>query len=225
MTQGTSENHVVQHTQEIRGYFDARSNDYDAFYEPRSGFERWFNHVFRKGVYRRRDEVLNLAQKYNLRSVLDVGCGSGRNTVWWAKRGLGPLHGVDISKEMIEEAARVARQENVCDSCSFELADYINWDSDKKWDMVVACGVFDYVVDAEALLAHMAKHAKHVIYGSFPGWSLLRSPLRKIRYALRGCPTHFYRKSELQRIFANVGFGKVECIRVGGGFLMSAYRS
>jgi predicted TPR repeat methyltransferase len=198
--------------------------DYDAFYEPPSAFRRWFNRVFRKAVYLRRDEVLTLAERYGCHDVLDVGCGSGRNTVWWARRGIESLHGVDVSREMIEEAEAVATEAHVSEQCSFELADFEDWDCQRKWDLVVACGVFDYVIDAETFLRHMARFANKVIYGSFPGYTLVRSPLRKLRYTLRGCPTHFYRHAEIRQIFDNVGFGTCTIKPISSGFLAWASR-
>ena len=211
-----------EHIQKVRGYFDARMADYDAFYEPPSAFWRWFNRVFRQAVYLRRDAVLTLAERFNCKTLLDVGCGSGRNTIWWAHHGLERLHGVDVSSEMIEEAKAIAARAEVGDRCTFELADFMEWTTDRRYDLVVACGFFDYVVDAEACLGHMSKFATKVIYGSFPGRTLVRTPLRKIRYALRGCPTHFYRVKEIEQVFDTVGFGRTEIKPVPSGYLVWA---
>ncbi len=93
-----------------------------------------------------------------------------------------------------------------------------------KYDMAVACGVFDYVERADEFLRHMAAFADRVVYGSFPGWTILRSPLRKLRYALRGCPLHFYRRRELTDLFGSIGFGHVEILKVPSGHLAWAVR-
>jgi cyclopropane fatty-acyl-phospholipid synthase-like methyltransferase len=215
---------TVQHKKKIRTFFDERTAQYDGFYEPRSAWHRWFNRTFRKAVYTRRDEVVTLARRFGCQSLLDVGSGSGRNTAWWANHGLKQLHGIEFSGEMVSEANLVARQANVADRCSFELADFMKWHSPQKYDMVVACGVFDYVVDARAFLQRMAGFASKVIYGSFPRWTLVRSPLRKLRYAVRGCPTHFYRRVEIEEIFETVGFGHVEIKPMDSGFLAWSYR-
>ena len=217
-------NETFQHDTQVRDYFEARTAEYDAFYEPSSRIERSFNRVFRKAVYLRRDEVITIANRFGCRSVLDVGCGSGRNMIYWAHNGLERLHGVDVSPEMVMIAKSISERAGVADRCTFDVADFTQWGSDNQYDMVVACGVFDYVVDAESFLAHMARMAKHVIYGSFPGWTLVRSPLRKLRYALRGCPTHFYRRKELDRIFTRVGFGPLEVKQNSAGHLAWSYR-
>lgn len=208
-----------EHDEKVRDFFDANVAGYDAFYEEGSALGRWFNRVFRKAVYLRRDEVTALARKHECKTVLDVGCGSGRNTVWWAHHGIERLLGVDISREMIDVACEVARQLNVDDRCRFEHVDFMRSDPNERFDMVVACGVFDYVEDAEPFLRHMARYANKIVYGSFPGWTLVRSPFRKLRYAFQGCPLHFYRRAELERLFDAVGFGRLEIKPVPSGHL------
>ncbi len=219
MTRDTSE-----HTEKVREYFDARMADYDAFYDPPSAVARWFNRVFRKAVYLRRDQVLTLARQFQCRTVLDVGCGTGRNTIWWARHGLDRLHGIDISGEMIDEAKTLAARAGLADRCTFEHADFMRWSTDQRYDMAVACGVFDYVTDALAVTRHMARFANRVVYGSFPGWTLIRTPLRKLRYAFRGCPTHFYRRRELEQLFGEAGFGPYEIKPVPSGHLAWAIK-
>jgi SAM-dependent methyltransferase len=211
-------------TRKVQTYFDGRRADYDAFYETPSVLGRWFNRVFRKAVYLRRDHALELAREFECKTVLDVGCGTGRNMFWWARHGLDRLHGVDISAEMIGQAKELAAQAGLSDRCTFEQSDFLSCSSDQTYEMVVACGVFDYVTDAEALLQRMAGLATKVVYGSFPGWTLVRTPLRKIRYALRGCPTHFYRRAEIDRLFEGMGFGPHRIKPVPSGYLAWAVK-
>jgi len=217
-------NDATRHDEQVTTYFDTHVAAYDAFYEERSAFGRWFNRTFRKAVYIRRDEVPVLAKRYGCKTLLDVGCGSGRNTIFWANHGLERLYGVDLSAEMIETARQVAQQAGVASRCRFDQLDFMKFDSNEKWDIVAACGVFDYVRDAETFLRQMAKFADRIIYASFPGWTLVRSPLRKIRYALRGCPTHFYRRRAIEGLFAAVGFGELGMKSTGSGYLAWAVK-
>ena len=214
MTQVTSE-----HAGKVRQYFDERKADYDAFYDPPSRALRWFNRVFRKAVYLRRDQVAILARQFGCRTVLDVGCGTGRNSVWFVRNGVEFVHGVDISAEMIDEARAVSTAAGVSDRCRFDLMDFASMPVGRRYDLVAALGVFDYVEDPAPFLRHMSAFADKVIYGSFPGWTLVRSPLRKLRYTLRGCPTRFYRKRDVQRLFDEAGFGRFDCRKVPSGLL------
>lgn len=213
-----------KHTAQVRDYFDDRVVDYDAFYDPPSAFARWFNRHFRKDVYRRRDQALAVACAQGCRTMLDVGCGSGQNSVYFVRHGVERVFGVDISAEMVKLAQRLAQEAGVAAQCEFRHLDFLQMPAGPQFDIVVACGVFDYVEHADEFLAHMAKFARRAVYGSFPGWTLVRSPLRKIRYALRGCPTHFYRRSELVDLFSRVGFGRTEILRVGSGHLVWAVK-
>lgn len=217
------------HTRRVQTYFDERVADYDAFYDPPSPLTRWFNRVFRKAVYLRRDQALAVTLGCGARTMLDVGCGSGQNTVYFARRGVGHITGVDISAEMLRLAEDLARRAGVAEQCTFQRADFMQMPppappTGPPFDSVVACGVFDYVERADEFLAHMARFAQRVIYGSFPGWTLVRTPLRKVRYALRGCPTHFYRRREIEALFERVGFGPVTILPVPSGHLAWAVR-
>ena len=59
---------TLKHSEQVRDHFDDRWSQYNGFYEPSSRFHRWLNHVFRKAVYARRDQVLTLAKQFNCRS-------------------------------------------------------------------------------------------------------------------------------------------------------------
>src|SRR5262249_50207667 len=83
-----------EHAGRVRRYFDERVADYDTFYEPPYAAVRAFNRVFRKAVYLRRDQVITLARQYGCRTMLDVGCGSGRNSVWFVRNGIPHVHGI-----------------------------------------------------------------------------------------------------------------------------------
>ncbi len=208
-----------EQTEKVREFFDDRVTQYDAFYDEPSRFGRWFNRVFRRAVYLRRDHALTLARRYACRTLLDVGCGSGRNAVWLVRQGVERVIGLDISREMVEEARSLARQADVADRCEFHHGDFLSLPTAPRCDLVCALGVFDYVAQPEAFLTRMAELADRVVYGSFPGWTLVRSPLRKLRYAFRACPTHFYRTSEVRALFEAVRFGPVHLQPVPSGCL------
>lgn len=210
---------MSEHATKVRNFFDRRVAAYDAFYEPASPLHRRFNRIFRKAVYLRRDQTMELAKRYGCWSVLEVGCGSGQNAVWFVRNGADRVTGVDISGEMVDKATKLAALAGVSDQCVFQHNDFLSMAEGPRFDLVVAVGVFDYVEDSRTFLTHMTKFADRVVYVSFPGWNLIRSPLRKIRYALRGCPTHFYRRREIEELFQNVGFGPMGLKPVPSGYL------
>jgi len=92
----------------------------------------------------------------------------------------------------------------------------------------VALGVMDYFRDPLPLLAKMRRHTARVALATFPGWSVLRIGLRKLRYALRGCGVCCYRKTEIERLFRDAGFAAWRVVRctsagwMGYGFVNAA---
>ena len=64
------------------------------------------------------------------------------------------------------------------------------------------------------------------VVGSFPRWSLVKGPIRKVRYEWIGnCPIFNYTRRELELMFGASGFQRVEIRRPSrSGFLVRAYR-
>jgi 2-polyprenyl-3-methyl-5-hydroxy-6-metoxy-1,4-benzoquinol methylase len=68
-------------------------------------------------------------------SVLDLGCGQGRNAVWLATRGF-DVTGLDLSPVAVEQAARFAASVGV--DVEFAAADITAWHPDgRTWDIVL----------------------------------------------------------------------------------------
>lgn len=162
---------MSEHATKVRKFFDRRVTAYDAFYEPASTLHRRFNRIFRKAVYLRRDQTMELAKRYGCKSVLEVGCGSGQNAVWFVRNGAERVTGVDISSEMVDKATELAAAAGVSDRCVFQHNDFLAMAEGPRFDLVVAVGVFDYVEDSRTFLTHMMKFADRVVYVSFPGWT------------------------------------------------------
>jgi hypothetical protein len=65
------------------------------------------------------------------------------------------------------------------------------------------------------------------VVGSFPTWSLIKGPVRKIRYEWMGdCPIFNYSRRELELMFGASGFDRVDLESPGrSGYLVRAYRT
>lgn len=189
----------------VEAYFHSRAEQFDALYGPQPRWQRWWNQTFRAGLYQRVE--LALAELRNLEnfSVLDVGCGSGRNTIVFAEAGAQRVVGIDIAANMIELANRLVAQSRLRNKLAFLEADFLGAVFDEKFDACVALGFFDYICDPVAALRRMRELANKKVIASFPGVSMVRAPLRKLRYALRGCPVYFYSRRELEEIFIAAG--------------------
>ncbi len=62
--------------------------------------------------------------------------------------------------------------------------------------------------------------------GSFPRWSPLKGPIRKVRYEwINDCPIFNYTQRELELLFGASGFARVETLGRGrSGRLLRAWR-
>lgn len=190
-----------------RQYWNKRANAWDAIYLDESPLARAINLKLRKGIYERfRVAVEAPGGDFTGKSVLDVGCGSGRLSVEVAKRGAPRVVGVDFAPHMLEISREAARREGVEDRCEFRQGDFSALDfGGEKFDVVVANGVFDYVADPESVLRKMVERSQGYVIASFPGRAFLRNLVRTVRYRLQGCPVFFYTEPDLRRIAAAAG--------------------
>jgi len=211
----------------VKTYFEQTADNFDALYEDRCNLSYRFNRLFRKALFQRIEKTLETFEDLEDFSVLDVGCGSGRNCALFVECGARRVVGVDFSAPMLELAREYTRQKRVADQCEFIQADFLEHPFGETFDMVVALGVFDYVADPARVLKRMSDLANQKVVASFPGMSPLRAPLRKLRYALRGCPVHFYTRAKLKRICHDAGLKgfRIERLASSGYMLVGATRA
>jgi Cyclopropane fatty acid synthase and related methyltransferases len=85
--------------------------------------------------------VCGLIERYKpgASSVLELGCGSGRHALEFAKKGLS-IHGVDLSLEMLAEAENEKKRapENLAAKLSFSQGDMRELDIDSHFDSVLS---------------------------------------------------------------------------------------
>jgi SAM-dependent methyltransferase len=189
----------------VKTYFERTADNFDALYENRHNWSYLFNQVFRKGLFQRIEKTTETFTGMEDFSVLDVGCGSGRNSALFADEGARRVVGIDFSAPMLELAREYARAKHVADLCEFIQADFLEYPFQETFDVVVALGVFDYIADPVLVLKRMTELANDKVVASFPGVSPIRAPLRKLRYALRGCPVYFYTGTRLRQICHEAG--------------------
>ena len=95
--------------QEVRAYFERVAGDFDSIYSgKKSGFARWLDRVFRKDMYDRMRLTLEECSAPELKSVLDIGTGSGRFCLPLAP-GKERVIGLDFSPAMIALAKQYAQ--------------------------------------------------------------------------------------------------------------------
>ena len=113
------------------------------------------------------DAVLRLMREEGgaqMRSILDLGCGTGRHAVELAQRGLRVM-GIDRSEHMLVEARRRALACPVAPE--FSCADLRGFDLGRTYDAAMMMfNVIGYIVDNDGLLATLRAIRRHLDAGS-----------------------------------------------------------
>lgn len=188
-----------------KNYWDSHAGAWDAIYLDESPLARRVNQTLRKAIYERFHVAIEAAGDLTGKSVLDVGCGSGRLSIEAAKRGASRVVGLDFAPNMLEIARRQADQDQVGDRCEFLQGDFLQFTSQDRFDLVVANGFFDYIREPVGALRKMVELSRGVVVASFPGKSPVRNFLRKVRYGIQGCPVFFYDEADVRRIAKESG--------------------
>ena len=96
-----------------------------------------------------------------VRSILDLGCGTGRHSVELARRGY-EVVGVDLSEGMLERARRRAAAERVSGT-TFVLGDVQNAQIGRRFDAVLSMfAVVGYQISDAAVRATLANVRRHL---------------------------------------------------------------
>jgi SAM-dependent methyltransferase len=207
----------------VRTRFEERAQQFDDLYED----ERWLVRTLRPGLFRRRRLAVDTVAAYDAPRVLDVGCGSGRIGEFVLGAGAGHYVGVDFSAPMIDLAR--ARLQRFTDRTHLIVDDFLAAPLTGPFDVVLAVGLFDYLPEPHRFARRMYDLTAPggCVVGSFPTWSWLKGPVRKVRYEWIGnCPIFNYTRRELELMFGASGFDRVEIASPGrSGYLVRAYRT
>jgi SAM-dependent methyltransferase len=209
-------------SERVRTRFEEQAQTFDDLYED----ERWLVRALRPGLFRRRQLAVDTVKEYKTSRVLDVGCGSGRIARFVLEAGASHYVGVDFSAPMIELArTRLARFE---DRSELIVDDFLTAPLEGPFEVILAVGLFDYLPEPHRFTRRMFELCAPggCVVGSFPAWSLLKGPVRKVRYEWIGdCPIFNYTRRELELMFGASGFDRTEIRSPGhSGFLLRAYR-
>jgi len=207
----------------VRTRFEEHAHQFDDLYED----ERWLVRTLRPGLFRRRRLAVESVKVYDAPRVLDVGCGSGRIGEFVLEAGAGHYVGVDFSEPMVEMSR--ARLNRFADRADLIVDDFLTADLHGPFEVILAVGLFDYLPEPHRFTRRMFELCAPggCVVGSFPAWSLLKGPVRKVRYEWIGdCPIFNYSRRELELMFGASGFDRLEIHSPGhSGYLVRAYRA
>jgi 2-polyprenyl-3-methyl-5-hydroxy-6-metoxy-1,4-benzoquinol methylase len=207
-----------------RSYFDHVPRQWDAIYSHENRMMYALNRLLRKGIFERHELTFSKCGEISGASVLDLGCGTGRYSVEFAKRGAGKVLGVDFAPSMIAFSRQMASEMGVADRCEFVCGDVLNVPADKTFEIVAALGLFDYLADPEQVIKRVSSLTPRVFLASFPNYGLLGRLQRTIRYRwMKGCSIYHYTRDQLEGLFSP-HFSNVEIISITSGFFVTALK-
>lgn len=207
----------------VREHFEEDAVSFDAIYhEDKSALARLGDSLMRRVVVERYELTFARLGDVTGKSCLDVGCGSGRYPLRFAKQGVAGAVGVDFAQNMIDLARRLAAEHGVADTCEFICGDFLAHDFGKKFEIVTAMGFFDYIASPVTFLTKCRELCREKFIASFPKRYEWRVPIRKLRFALRGTPLYFYSRDQVAECLREAGFANCQITNLSRDYFVEA---
>ncbi|MDQ6788691.1 MAG: methyltransferase domain-containing protein [Acidobacteriota bacterium] len=216
---------VKEVERKVRDHFDEDAERFDSIYKTEKGIFARFIDDYWRGVVQKRLEI-NIEKLEPLagKSVLDVGCGSGRFCLAYAKHGATRVLGVDFAPAMIDIANQLAKETGVDKECEFRVGAFPDAvkDTDLPFDASTANGFFDYIEEPTEIITKMREMTRGKVIMSFPKAVEFRVPLRRLRFWMKGTPLFLYSEEQVKKILAAAGIDKYEWINLDRDYLVVA---
>jgi len=213
----------VSTERKVLDHFHADARRFDAIYEEhKDPLTRFIDHVWRGVVRRRMDLTLDKLGDLRGRSVLDVGCGSGRYCVAFAARGASRVVGVDFAPAMIDLARTIATNAGVADRCTYIVGAFPDDVPPETFDVSTAMGFFDYIPDPARMVAAMRERTRSTMVMSFPKANEWRVPIRRVRFRMLGCPLFLYTEERTRAVLKEAGVRDYEWIPLDRDYIVIA---
>lgn len=212
----------MQNEEKVKTYFGKQAKRFDSIYEKEKKFwQKIIDKLFRQVVKDRFNLTFNEITDLKGKTVLDVGCGSGRYALEFALRGAEKVWGIDYAFTMIELAKTYA--ENLKEErCQYICGDFINYDFKEKFDYTLAMGFFDYLKNPSTYLFKMKELTRQKIVASFSKKWKVRNLIRRTRLFLANCPVYFYSRKEIEKLLQENQLSQYKIFNLSRDFIVIA---
>jgi len=199
-----------------RAFWNRNVEEFDSIY---AGDKRWtraaLNRVFRKDMHERFRFTMENSAPVAAKRILDVGCGTGHYVLAFARQGAHIVHGIDVSDAMIDVCMKRAAKYGFSSTCMFTLGNPLDMELDRKYDVAIGIGLFDYIKDPLPLIEWMRGRTAGKVILSFPRRYTWRAPVRKLRLRAKGCPVYFYSKQDVVSLHKRAGLEILKLEKIG----------
>ncbi len=215
---------VKEVERKVRDHFDDDAERFDSIYKTKKGIFARFVDDYWRGVVQKRLEVnVEKLEPLTGKSVLDVGCGSGRFCFEFAKHGATHILGVDFAPAMINIANGLAKEMGVDKECEFRVGAFPEVVTGETFDYSTANGFFDYIENPVSIISAMREMTKEKMILSFPKAFEWRVPVRRLRFWMKGTPLFLYTKKQTENILQKAGVENYEWINLDRDYLIVAH--
>lgn len=209
---------------QVKRHFHADARRFDAIYQEEKGpAARFIDNVWRGVVRRRLELTLERLEPIAGKTILDVGCGSGRYCLAYAERGAARVVGIDFAEAMIDLARDYAHRLGVGDRCEFIAGAFPEAMPPETFDASTAMGFFDYIEDPVAILARMREMTRQTMVMSFPKAREWRVPVRRLRFKMLHCPLFLYSEERVKSILREAGISRYDWLPLDRDYVVVAH--
>ena len=211
--------------EKVRDHFHDDAERFDSIYGEKKGLFQKFVDDYWRGVVQKRLELnVKKLQPLEGKTILDVGCGSGRFCIEFARGGAKRVVGIDFAEAMIDMANQLAKQAGVADRCEFITGAFPDAlpPTEAKYDASTANGFFDYIDRPAPIIAKMRELTSGTMIMSFPKAVEWRVPVRRVRFWLKGTPLFLYRERQVRDILKEAGVTDYDIIYLDRDYLVVA---
>jgi SAM-dependent methyltransferase len=202
----------------VQGHFRTKAQSFDRLYDEEGRLQRFL----RPALSGRADLAVSVVESLGSPRVLDVGCGSGRVGERVLDAGAAHYVGIDFSAPMLDLARD--RLDRFGSKVELVEGDFLTEPLSGLFEAVLALGVFDYTPEPERFTQRMFELSGAVV-ASFPRWTWVKGPVRKLRYeVLNDCPIFDYTDEGVERLFKESGFSAVELHPSGASAVLAVAR-
>ncbi len=158
------------------------------YFDRKSGYYRWIFSIPIIRYFEMKElETIGPAPDVKNRKVIDVGCGYGRYTKLWSKRGAALVIGVDISSRMIKKSG---------EKYNFIQADALHLPiKDRSFDVCTCIGMLNYYSDPGEFIKEAKRISKELVL-TFPK----RSVIGRVYSYISGIKIYLKTEEELKHI-------------------------
>jgi SAM-dependent methyltransferase len=202
--------------QKQKKYWNGEVNNFDAIYSHNKGLTgNLMDRLVRWDMYKRFEFTMENSEPIKDSTFLDVGCGTGRYALEYARLGAQLVVGLDISENMVGTCRKRAAELGFSDRTDFITTDLMDYRPDRVFDVCIGIGLFDYIRNPVPVIQKMGACIRSKIIVSFPTIWTWKAPVRKIKLGLGKCDVFFYTRNNVSEIIERAGFKDYSLVKIG----------